>query len=79
MKYMPSQVLDLDFLVLGLALGTVKVDRELGLAIILDLPTAVLCLNDGAEVLDTRVSESASSSNSSVYGDLATFWPFGLT
>ena len=55
MKYMPSQVLDLVYLVLDLALGTVKVDRELCLAVSLDLPTAVLCLDDEAEVIDARV------------------------
>ena len=55
MKYMPSQVLDLDFLVLNLDLGTVNIERELGLAVSLDLPTAVLGLNDEAEVLDARV------------------------
>ena len=70
---------DLDSLVLNLALATVKIDRELSLVVSLDLPTAVLGLNDEAEVLDTLLSESASSSTSSLYGDFATFWPFSLT
>ena len=72
-------MLDLDCRVLNLALRSVKIDRELRLAVSLDLPTAVLGLNGEAEVLDARVSESASSSTSSLYGDFATFWPFSLT
>ena len=79
MKYMPSQVLDLDFLVLDLALGTVKVDRELGFAVILDLPTAFFASTTKQKFSTPVLSESASSSNSSVYRDFATFWPFSLT
>ena len=66
-------------MVLNIALEIVEIDRGLRLAVSLDLPTEVLGLNGEAEVLDARVSESASSSTSSLYGDFATFWPFSLT
>ena len=54
-KHLLAKVLDLVFLGLFIDRETVEIDRRLCLAVIQDLPTAVLCLNDEAKVLDAHL------------------------
>ena len=79
MKNMPSQVLDLDIGSSTLPLRPSRSTVNFALPSSWTYPRRFFASTTKQKFSTPVLSELASSSNSSVYGDLATFWPFSLT